>query len=64
VICSWSLPATLAADIERRASDVGVDPEQLVRDLFLAHLPEFVADALGDTLRELRRAGSEGVEPP
>ena len=63
VVCSWSLPAGLAADIERRASEGGIEPEQLVRELFLTHLPEFVADALADTLGELRRAGEE-VEPP
>jgi hypothetical protein len=60
VICSWSLPAALAADIERRASEGGIEAEQLVRELFLAHLPEFVADALADTLAELR--GVEGVD--
>lgn len=64
VVCAWSLPAALVADIERRAAAIGVDPEQLVRQLFLAYLPEFVANALGDTLAELRRAAGEEVGPP
>jgi hypothetical protein len=55
VVCTWSLPAALASEIERRAAEGGIEPQELVRNLFLAHLPEFVADALSDTLAELRR---------
>jgi hypothetical protein len=63
VVCSWSLPSALAEEIDQRAQTQGIDPEQLVRDLFLAHLPEFVADALGETLEALRKAGqAEGVD--
>lgn len=54
VVCAWSLPAALAGDIERRALEGGIEPEELVRDLFLRHLPEFVADALEDTLALLQ----------
>ena len=41
-------------DIARQAELSGVEPEELVRDLFLRHLPEFVADALAETLTRLR----------
>jgi hypothetical protein len=50
VLCSWSLPTALAAEIEQRAAAGGIEPQELVRDLFLAHLPEFVADSLAETL--------------
>ncbi len=59
-----SFPAALAESILAGAQELSVDPLELVRELFLTSLPEFVAVALGDTLDQLRRAGSEGVEPP
>lgn len=63
VACTWSLPASLADDIARRAELEGIDPQELVRELFLQHLPEFVADALDETLTHLRAGtGSEGVD--
>ena len=46
------LAVALAEEIAERAKAEGIPPEQLVRDLFLAHLPEFVADALSDTLSD------------
>jgi hypothetical protein len=63
VVCSWSLPVALAQDISERAEAGGIDAEQLVRELFLAHLPEFVADSLAETLALLRSDDRpEGVD--
>ena len=63
VVCTWSLPDALAEDIVSRSRARGVEPEELVRELFLAYLPEFVADALSETLGKLRSPAEE-VEPP
>ena len=53
----------LAEQIERQAEQDGVDPQELVRELFLRPLPEFVAYALGDALAHLRAdRPTEGVD--
>jgi hypothetical protein len=57
------LSKALAHDIARSADLQGIDPQELVRELFLQHLPEFVADALAETLTNLRsNSGAEEVD--